>query len=87
MSAEDTLAAVAAAAAAASTADESEAVLDAPDDTPHLGSVVAATQEVGDEIVVRSWINDQVAAEVQRLRDQGSRVLPVPTKNMSIYRV
>jgi hypothetical protein len=54
---------------------------------PHLGSVMAATQEVGDVIEVRQWVQEQIAAEVQRLREQETRCIPVPTLNMSIFRV
>ncbi len=54
---------------------------------PSLGEVVAAPADTLAEVDVKAWINAQVEAEVQRLRDQGARCIVVPVNNMSVFRV
>ena len=53
---------------------------------PSLGEVVAAPADTLAEVDVKAWINAQVEAEVQRLRDQGARCIVVPVNNMSVFR-
>ncbi len=40
-----------------------------------------------DTAQMREWVNEQIAQEVQRLREQATRCIPVPTLNMGIVRV
>ena len=72
---------------AAAAAPPSDAESGSTSEEPKLGEVTGATEDALIEIEVRDWINGQVALEMQRLRDQGARAIPVPVKNMGIYRV
>ncbi len=54
---------------------------------PSLGEVVVAPADTLAEVEVKAWVNAQVEAEVQRLREQGARCIVVPVNNMSIFRV
>ncbi len=57
------------------------------DDTPSLGAATGATAELGEELAVRDWVHKQLALEIERLRSQETRIVPVPTLNLSVVRV